>query len=147
MRAAANIAGEQFLIVGDAQGDHQLWIRAASDVPAAVALPLDDDFDLRLGAAQRLFRRMRGEPAGPLPSRLRVTPFQRLRLALLLNVFDHLLMGATKREIARDVVYPALESSTAAEWKASAERRRTQRLCDEAKAMVAAGYRRLLRGR
>ena len=141
------MADERFLIVGDAEGDHQLWLRASPGAPAAVILPLDDDFDLRLGAAQRLFRRMRSEPAGPLPARLRVTPFQRLRLALLLNVFDRLLSGATKREIARDVVYPALETSTAAAWKASAERRRTQRLCDEAKAMVAAGYCRLLRGR
>jgi len=122
-------------------------MRISSDVPMAVVLPLDEAFDLRLGAALRLFRSLRGEAPGPLPSRLRVTPFQRSRIVLLLAVFDHLLAGSTKRQIARDVIYPGHIAASAAEWKASAERRRTQRLCDEAKAMVAAGYRRLLGGK
>jgi hypothetical protein len=113
----------------------------------AVLLPLDEDFELRLSAAARLFRRLRGVSSGPPPPRLGVTTFQRSRLALLLNVFDRLGGGASKREIASGLIYPGLDPGSAAEWKASAERRRTQRLCDEARAMVAAGYRRLLGGR
>jgi hypothetical protein len=135
------------LIIDDPDGDHRLWLRTAPRAPMAMVLPLDDDFELRLGAAARLFRRLRGFNGGPMPPRLAVTAFQRLRLSLLLNVFDHLGGGASMREIARDLIYPSLEPGSAAEWKASAERRRTQRLCDEARAMVAAGYRRLLRGR
>jgi hypothetical protein len=137
------------LIIDDPDGDHRLWLRTAPGAPMAMAmvLPLNDDFELRLGAAARLFRRLRGMSGGPMPPRLAVTAFQRLRLALLLNVFDRLGGGATKREIAQQLIYPGLDPGSAAEWKASAERRRTHRLCDEAKAMVAAGYRRLLGGR
>lgn len=140
-------ANGRHLIIDDPDGDHRLWLRVASNAPLAMVLPLDDEFELRLGAAARLFRRLRGLGSGPPPPRLAVTAFQRLRLSLLLNVFDRLGDGASKREIARDLVYPGLEPGSAAEWKGSAERRRTQRLCDEAKAMVAAGYRRLLGGR
>jgi hypothetical protein len=134
-------------VIQDPDGGHRVWLRTAPDTPLAVIIPLDDDFELRLGAAARLVRRLRGVAGGPLPPRLAVTPFQRLRLTLLLNIFDRIGGGASKREIARDLVYPGLDPGSAAEWKASAERRRTQRLCDEAKAMVAAGYRRLLGGR
>ncbi len=135
------------LVIDDPDGDHRLWLRATPSAAAAIVLPLDDDFELRLGAAARLFRRLRGGSSGPPPPRLVVTRFQRLRLSLLLTVFDQLDRGATKREIARQLIYPGLDPGSAAEWKASAERRRTQRLCDEARAMVAAGYRRLLGGR
>ena len=135
------------LVIADPDGDHRLWLRTPLGAPTAVLLPLDEDFELRLGAAARLFRRLRGLNSGPPPARLSVTAFQRSRLALLLNVFDRLGGGASKREIASDLIYPGLDPGSAAEWKASAERRRTQRLCDEARAMVAAGYRRLLGGR
>ncbi len=135
------------LVIADPDGDHRLWLRTPPGAPTAVILPLDEDFELRLGAAARLFRRLRGLNSGPPPARLGVTAFQRSRLGLLLNAFDRLGSGATKREIAQDLIYPGLDPGSAAEWKASAERRRTQRLCDEAKAMVAAGYRRLLGGR
>lgn len=113
----------------------------------AIILPIDRQFDLRHRAAARFFRRVCGLSAGPPPPGLAVTPFQRSRLALLLNILDRLASGGSKREIARDVIYPGFDPASAAEWKASAERRRTQRLCDEAKAMVATGYRRLVGGR
>lgn len=135
------------LIIAAPEGDHRLWVRTHPGNAMAVVLPIDDVFDLRLGAALRLFRSLRGETPGPLPPRLHVTPFQRARLTLLLAIFDRLLAGGSKREIARDIIYPRHEAASAAEWKGSAERRRTQRLCDEAKAMVAAGYRRLLAGK
>jgi hypothetical protein len=110
-------------------------------------LPLDEAFELRLGVALRLLRRLRDGTSGPWPPRLAVTRFQRLRLTLLLNIFDRLAAGHSKREIARELIYPGLDPGPSAAWKASSERRRTLRLCDEAKAMVAAGYRHLLRGK
>lgn len=145
--ADRSAAEGRHLVIGDPDGDHRVWLRTAPGAPMAMVLPLDDDFEVRLATAVRLFRRLRGLRGGPMPPKLAVTAFQRLRLTLLLNVFDRLGGGASKREIASDLIYPGLDTGSAAEWKGSAERRRTQRLCDEAKAMVAAGYRRLLGGR
>lgn len=147
IRRSGDADDGRHLIIAAPEGDHRLWVRTHPGTALAVVLPIDDAFDLRLGAALRLFRSLRGEPPGALPPRLHVTPFQRSRLALLLAIFDRLLAGGSKREIARDIIYPGHEAASAAEWKGSAERRRTQRLCDEAKAMVAAGYRRLLAGK
>ena len=135
------------LILADPEGDQRLWLRVDNAHAAAVVLPLDESFELRLGAALRLLQRMRGEAAAPQPPYLAPTRFQRLRLALLINIFDRLAAGWSKREIARALIYPGLDPGPAAAWKASSERRRTLRLCDEARAMVAAGYRRLLRGK
>ncbi len=138
---------DRHVIVDDPDGAHRLWLRAPNGAPLAIILPLDAEFELRHGAALRFYRRLRGAASGPPPPRLAVTMCQRLRLSLLLNIFDRLGEGLSKREIARDLIYPGLDTGSAAEWKSSAARRRTQRLCDEAKAMVAAGYRRLLGGR
>jgi hypothetical protein len=135
------------LIVGDAIGRHRLWVRDDGDQPLAVVVPIDEHGELRLAVALRLLRRIRGHASAAPPPRLAVTRFQRLRLVLLLNIIDRLAAGDSKREIARTLIYPGMERISAAEWKASTERRRTQRLCDEAKAMVAAGYRLLLRGK
>jgi hypothetical protein len=147
IRADRTGADGRHIVIDDPQGDHRLWLRSAAGEPLAIILPIDQQFDLRHRAAGRFFRRLRGLSAGPPPPGLAVTPFQRSRLALLLNILDRLASGSSKREIARDVIYPGFDPASAAEWKASAERRRTQRLCDEAKAMVAAGYRRLVGGR
>jgi hypothetical protein len=135
------------LILADPEGDQRLWLRAEDQRAAAVVLPLDESFELRLGAAFRLLQRLRGDAAAPQPPHLAPTRFQRLRLALLINIVDRLAAGSSKREIARALIYPGLDPGPAAAWKASSERRRTLRLCDEARAMVTAGYRRLLRGK
>ena len=146
VRADRDIGEGRHLILSDIDGDHRLWLCGRAEAPQAIILPLDGDFELRLAAAARYVRRLRGERSGPPAPRLGVTAFQRARLILLIAISDLLSDGRTKREIARGLVYPGLEIGSAAEWKSSAERRRTQRLCDEAKAMVAAGYRWLLRG-
>lgn len=144
MRAAPD---GRHLILADADGDQRLWLRAEDARTPAVVLPLDEAFEMRVGAALRLLRRLRGEPVGPPPPHLAVTRFQRIRLTLLVNIHDRLAAGASKREIARTLIYPGLDPGPAAAWKASSERRRTLRLCDEARAMVAQGYRLLLRGK
>jgi hypothetical protein len=45
------------------------------------------------------------------------------------------------------LIYPKSATLTGAAWKGSPERRRTQRLSDEAVALMQGGYRSLLRGR
>jgi Uncharacterized conserved protein (DUF2285) len=77
--------------------------------------------------------------------------FQRHRLKLLLRILDCVIGNApqavTMRKIAEKVVYPMSELGRAAEWKASSERRHTQRLYAEALHMMETGYRSLLKGR
>jgi len=69
---------------------------------------------------------------------------------MLLDILDAVLdrdrPAITTHEIARHHVYPQLSIGRGNEWKSSAERRRTQRLIDEALALMNGGYRTLLRG-
>ena len=69
---------------------------------------------------------------------------------MLLDILDAVLgrerTGITTHEIAHRYVYPAMTIGRGSEWKSSAERRRTQRLIDEALALMNGGYRALLRG-
>lgn len=134
------------IVLADDDGDHRIYLPDGRGHANAVLIPLDETFEDRLGVAARFFRRLRGEATGGLPPRLCVTAFQRLRLTTLLRCFDREAAGGTKREIAHEIIYPGLDGGSAAEWKASAERRRTQRLCEEARTMVAGGYKRLLGG-
>ena len=81
---------------------------------------------------------------------MRPTAFQARRLHLLLDILDALLVPDKARpsthEIADRLIYPRLAIGRGAEWKASSERRRTQRLIDEALALMNGGYRALLQG-
>lgn len=110
----------------------------------------DEAIDLRRAAAHRLDRRLVGAPPMRLPPGFAPTPFQRRRLGMLLDILDAVLdrerTGITSHEIARRHVYPGMTIGRGNEWKSSAERRRTQRLIDEALALMNGGYRVLLRG-
>jgi len=110
----------------------------------------DEAVDLRHAAAQRLDRRLAGAPPMRLPTGFAPTSFQRRRLGMLLDILDAVLgrerTGVTTHEIARRHVYSAMTIGRGNEWKSSAERRRTQRLIDEALALMNGGYRALLRG-
>ena len=139
------------LVLGDVDGLHRLWMRAPLDGGSlAYVLPRDDAIDLRYAAIQRLDRRLAGAPPMRLPPGFVPTPFQRRRLSMLLDILDAVLdrerSGITTHEIARQHVYPALDIGRGNEWKSSAERRRTQRLIDEALGLMNGGYRALLRG-
>jgi hypothetical protein len=74
------------------------------------------------------------------------TAFQRNRLYLLLNLLDAESEGASRREMASSLLYRNSAPMDRAEWKGSSQRRRTQRMIDEAKQMMASGYHDLLRG-
>jgi len=69
---------------------------------------------------------------------------------MMLDILDALLDGAhgdtTTHAIARRFIYPGLALGRGVDWKSSAERRRTQRIIDEAKDLAASGYLTLLRG-
>lgn len=70
---------------------------------------------------------------------------------LLLRILDRLAGPETclptLRTIAMDVVYPHSQFGRVIEWKSSSERRQTQRLVSEARFLMKAGYRDLLKGR
>jgi len=78
------------------------------------------------------------------------TPFRRERLVRMLAILDLLDLPsdkpATVRQIAQEVTFRGLPSLRAAEWKASSQRRHTQRLIAEAEAMRDRGYLKLLLG-
>uniref|UniRef100_UPI00313CC646 DNA -binding domain-containing protein n=1 Tax=Sphingomonas sp. OTU376 TaxID=3043863 RepID=UPI00313CC646 len=138
------------MILRDVDGLHRLWMRAAEDIgPLAYVLIRDDHVDLRHAAVRRLDRRLAGAPPARLPPGFRPTTFQRQRLSLLLDLLDAVLAPAaayTSYELARKIVYSGLSVGRGAEWKSSSQRRRTQRLVEEAMTLMNGGYRTLLCG-
>lgn len=132
---------EHHLVADDAHGRHRLVVRSGDDgLPFALALPIDAAMPLRLGAAARLAR-------APTGSAYQPTPLQRGRLALLLRILDAEQAGLAKRDIASTLIYPRMRPLLGAAWKASAERRRTHRLCEEALRLRDHGIADLLHGR
>ncbi|RIA46748.1 uncharacterized protein DUF2285 [Hephaestia caeni] len=139
------------IVLGDIDGPHRLWIRdIVAGQPLAYVVVRDGALPLRLAALQRFDRRLAGAPPAKLPPGFQPTPFQRRRLSMLLAILDASLDRAgspsTTHDIARRYVYPGMTIGRGSEWKSSAERRRTQRLIDEAFALMRGGYRTLLRG-
>lgn len=135
------------LVIADDDSVHRLWLPDPDPGrPLAIMIPNDDHALLRSAIAHRLVRRMDGLRPGPLPAAFQPTPFQRQRLTLLLNLLDAYQARAGRREMASVIVYPRMRPLTGREWAASAERRRTQRLLDEARAIMSGGYRALLLG-
>lgn len=139
-------------MLGDCNGAHHLWIRdARSGQALAYVIPRDGAMIRRAEATRRLDLRLSGVPPGRCPGAVRPTAFQARRLHLLLDILDALLVPDEARpsthEIADRLIYPRLAIGRGAEWKASSERRRTQRLIDEALALMNGGYRALLQAR
>lgn len=139
-------------MLGDCDGAHHLWIRDARFGQAlAYVIPRDGAMVRRAEATRRLDLRLSGVPPGRCPGAMRPTAFQARRLYLLLDILDALLVPDGPRpsthEIADRLIYPRLAIGRGSEWKASSERRRTQRLIDEALALMNGGYRALLQGR
>lgn len=135
------------LVFTDPDGDQYLWFAdAASHRGLAVVLPLDDAFDLRIEAAIRFSRGLRGRTAGPLPRGLDLTVQRRTRLIQLLHALDFRLAGASLREIAAALLDVEAASLPAIEWKSSATRRKANRLISDSLGLMNGGYRELLRG-
>lgn len=128
-------------MLGDCDGAHHLWIRDPRAGQAlAYVIPRDGAMVRRAEATRRLDLRLSGVPPGRCSGAMRPTPFQARRLYLLLDILDALQAPGKARpsthEIAERLIYPRLAVGRGAEWKASSERRRTQRLIDEALALM-----------
>jgi hypothetical protein len=137
------------LIFRDGVTLHRIWLRCAQPgVPLAAMIACDAMIDLRIQAVSRLHHWLTGPAATVIPS-FRPTDYQAQRLVMLLAILDlrSTAPSVSSHEVARRLVYPRISIGRGAEWKASPERRRTQRLIREAEAMMAGGYRALLGGR
>jgi len=81
----------------------------------------------------------------PVPPDTRLTPQQRARARRMLQAFDGRQTGATHKEIA-EVLFRT-GKLTRDEWQAASERHAVMSLLEGAEAMIAGGYRSLLRHR
>ena len=123
--------------------EHRVWFKEAPIVAAAytVELPLDRDFEFRVGAGMRLWRGLNGWPQGAPPHA--ISAHRRRRIALALRASDAQTDGATYYEIA-EVMLPAQRISQR-DWGPHEVRDQIKRLVKTGLALVQGGYRALLR--
>lgn len=141
-------ADGRHMVITAAAGTHRLWLRETRPgVSLEVTIPVDRGFALRIAAITRFEQRLRGLACDRPPRYYLPTTFQRGRLFLLLNLLDAEKAGASRREMASALLYRNGASMGRAEWKGSSQRRRTHRMIEEARHMMARGYRDLLLGR
>jgi hypothetical protein len=117
----------------------RLHLLDGADRSPAALLPFDDLFDIRVTAALRVWRALKGRDPGPNPATL--APARHERLVLALRALDGRLDGATNREIA-NVLFDADVSKR--DWINHDLRDRTSRLVRLGVGMMKGGYRRLL---
>jgi hypothetical protein len=110
--------------------------------PIVAILPLGRDGLDRIDAVTRLWRAINNRP---VPPDSRLTSQQRRRLRRMLQAVDGHTEGATYREIATAIFGAARIEE--APWKTSALRDTTIDLVKDGLALVAGGYRTLLRRR
>lgn len=125
-------------------GQHlQIIDCSAGAASIAVAIvPLDlDGFD-RIEAVGRFLSALHGRA---IPPDTRLTRQQRARLRRMLQAFDGYRAGATQQDIAQIIL--SIGQLDRDEWQASSARHAIKALLRDARAMVAGGYRRLLRHR
>lgn len=115
-----------------------LAARLSRDTPLVAVLALDDLFEDRAWAADRLWSYLRGQPMPP-----DLTAQQRDRLAQMLRAVDGRQDGASHRMIA-EALFGAAGVPGGSAWKGSELRSRTLRLVRDGLALVHGGYRRLL---
>ncbi|WP_082143625.1 DUF2285 domain-containing protein [Nitratireductor soli] len=110
--------------------------------PLVALVPLGlDGFD-RVEAILRLLSSLHGRKP---PPDTRLTGQQRARARRMLQAFDGRRDGATQQEIA-EVIFRT-GKLTRDEWQAASERHAIMSLLASARAMIAGGYRKLLRHR
>jgi hypothetical protein len=117
-----------------------LRVESAGADPSAVLLPFDDLFEVRVAAALRLWRVLKGRQPGTNPAAL--TEARRKRLVHALRALDGRLDGATHREIAAALF--GADAVPERDWISHELRDRTARLVRLGMAMMKGGYRRLL---
>lgn len=146
--ADQRLADGRHLVLFGGDEWHRLWLRIDDPgAPLASLILRDGLIDLRRVAAVRLDSWL-GGAIGPASSGFLPTDYQARRLSIMLAIID-LQQGpegdrVTSHDVACRIVYPGLSVRRGAEWKSSSERRRTQRLIEEARALMLGGYRALL---
>ena len=112
------------------------------NAPLAAIVPLDLAVPHRMEALLRLWRRLAGRPPGNAPSEL--TAIQCRRLAMRLRAVDGRRAGATRRDIAQ-VLFGRDQIPDGTQFDDHHLRSRTARLIRDGLAMIAGGYRKLLK--
>jgi len=110
--------------------------------PLAAIVPLDLAAPQRIEALLRLWRRLASRPPGRAPSEL--TAAQRRRLGMMLRAVDGRRAGATRRQLA-EVLFGRDRIPDGGEFDDHHLRSRTARLIRSGLAMIAGGYRKLLK--
>jgi hypothetical protein len=132
------------LVIDRPDRRHRFWMRDPSaGIPLVILFPATRD-PVRCAAVEATRRLIAGMPSEPAGAAYRPSLFQRQRLVTLLTILDAALAGLGGREIGTWLLYPWLADINAQAWKASSERRRTQRLIAETRLMMTIGYRHLL---
>ncbi|MBL8598936.1 MAG: DUF2285 domain-containing protein [Devosia sp.] len=111
-------------------------------VPLAALVPIDADAFDRIKALDRLVRALQKRI---VPADRRLTPQQKRRHRFMLQATDGRSNGASYRQIA-NVIY-GVDRIRAEHWKTSALRDSVIGLVEGGLAMIAGGYRQLLRHR
>ena len=125
------VVAQVLLLAGTAVGD-----------PVAALIPFDEDLP---GRVEALVRFWRGVSSLPVPRDTRLTVPQRRRLRSMLQAVDGRGDGASYREIASAVF--ETNRTTMEPWKTSSTRDAVIGLARGGAAMIAGGYRQLLRHR
>ncbi|MGE4302626.1 MAG: DUF2285 domain-containing protein [Novosphingobium sp.] len=144
VRGRMRIGDFLHIILADEQGDDHLWVAGSLEVPLAILVPIGAEPLTRLAAAERFCRRLLGMAVGP-PA-LVPPPFRRQHLLMLQRVLDGHHAGASRRELAAELIDGDVRQYNAAEWVESRERKRISRWVKEAVELRDGGYIRLLRG-
>lgn len=135
--------GNQLYELGNGERLQLLSLNGGFDPPASVALvPLGPDGFDRLEAIHRLLASLHGRAI--LPD-TRLTRQQRARMRRMLQAYDGRRSGATLREIARVIFNTGPVSRD--DWQNSSQRFGVMSLIRDANALMAGGYRKLLRHR
>ncbi|MFA6968609.1 DUF2285 domain-containing protein [Bosea sp. (in: a-proteobacteria)] len=114
----------------------------ANTTQIAALVPLGiDGFD-RIESIYRLLAALHGRM---VPADTRLTHQQRMRARRMLQAFDGERDGATQQEIAQ--VLFSIGQLSRDDWQASSTRHAVKSLLRDARAMIAGGYRKLLRHR
>lgn len=138
---------EHYIVLEGRHGHHRLWLRDCDLCGLlAILIPTDSSFPARSMASERFYRLIDGQKARGHARGFMPTRYQRLRLAKLLCLLDAEAAGATRRNMAYQILYPRHPKLRSAEWKASGERRRLYRMIDDAHHLCQIGYRKLLQG-
>ncbi|BCH27844.1 DUF2285 domain-containing protein [Mesorhizobium sp. L-8-3] len=141
--ARSDDQGEHMLLRAGGQAIRLLRVSGApADTPLAALVPLDADGHDRIEAIERLLRALQGRS---IPPDRRLTPQQKRRQRQMLRATDGHMNGASYREIA--IVMFGARRVAADPWKTSSLRASVIGLVKGGRAMIAGGYRQLLRHR